>query len=200
MNISKQEARESLDQIQSVIDQTRKAIAYSGASSMLVLWGLIWVIGFSSSQFFLRWTGFVWMGLIICGSIGSWILGARQHPAFSRSSNHRRIGIFWLTLFAYAVLWLLLLHPTQLPAGAEWVHYQPINDRQVCAFFTTVPMFAYVVGGLWLGRFFVWLGALVTVLTLLGFYFLPTWFYLWMALTGGGSLLVAGLYIRTRWK
>src|SRR5579883_815804 len=199
MNISKEEARESLDEIQSVIEKTRKAVAHGAASSMLIFWGLIWVVGYSGTQFFPQSAGYLWLGLITVGILGSWFFGMRQGPA-SRSANHGRIGAFWLILFAYAFLWLMLLWPQPLPAGMEWGHYQPLNDRQISAFLTTVPMFAYVVGGMWLGRFFIWLGALVTVLTLVGYFYLPSLFYVWMAITGGGSLIVAGLYIRKSWR
>jgi hypothetical protein len=198
MNISKQEAQESLNEIESVINETRRAIASGASSSILVLWGFVWVVGYSVTQFFPDWAGLAWMPLVSIGAFGSWYLG-RQRPSM-RSENGGRIGAFWFILFAYAGLWLFLLHPAHLPSGAEWAHYQPINDRQVSAFIATVPMFAYVVGGLWLGRFFVFLGALITVTTVLGYVLLPGWFYLWMAFTGGGSLIASGLYIRNAWK
>jgi hypothetical protein len=157
------------------------------------------VIGYSATQFYPAYAGLAWMGLITIGGVSSWVVGMRNQSSI-QSENGRRIGVFWLILFGYAAVWLLLLHPAKLPQGAEWAHYQPINDRQISAFFATVPMFAYVVGGLWFGRFFVWLGAVVTAMTLFGFYCLPQWFQLWMALTGGGSLIAAGLYIRKSWR
>jgi hypothetical protein len=199
MNISKQEAQDSLNEIQSAVEQTRRAIAHGVASSLLILWGVIWVIGYSGTQFFPAKGGLMWMPLVFIGAISSWIFGAR-HRSSVHSANSARIGIFWLVLFAYAGIWLTLLHSTKLPSGVEWANYQPTNDRQIGAFFATVPMFAYVVGGLWLDRFFVWLGGIVTVLTLIGFFALPAWFNLWMAFTGGGSLILAGFFIRKHWK
>jgi hypothetical protein len=198
MNISKQEAQDSLNEIQDVIAQTRRTIGMGPTGIILILWGLIWVAGYSCSQFSPGYARMAWPVLIMTGSISSAVAGSRNRNSV-RSSNGGRIGIFWLVLFAYAILWMILLHP-QLPSGAEWVNYQPMNDRQVGAFFATVPMFAYVVGGLWLGRFFVWLGAIVTALTVAGFFLLPGWFNLWMAFTGGGSLIVAGLFIRKFWR
>jgi hypothetical protein len=61
-------------------------------------------------------------------------------------------------------------------------------------------MFGYLVMGLWLGRFFLWLGLLVTATTLVGYYFVSDYFFLWMALTGGGSLIAAGVFIRKFWR
>jgi hypothetical protein len=64
----------------------------------------------------------------------------------------------------------------------------------------TIPMFAYVVMGLWLDHFILWIGLAVTALTLVGLFFLQPYFWLWMAVTGGGMLLGTGLYIRYQWK
>jgi hypothetical protein len=61
-------------------------------------------------------------------------------------------------------------------------------------------MFAYVVTGLWLEHFMVWLGLVVTALTVIGLFLLPSYFYIWMAVVGGGTLAGTGLFIRNRWK
>jgi hypothetical protein len=61
-------------------------------------------------------------------------------------------------------------------------------------------MFAYVVGGLWFGRFFTWLGMAVTGLILLGVFAWPEWSDLWTGFAGGGSLVLAGLYVRRFWR
>jgi hypothetical protein len=73
-------------------------------------------------------------------------------------------------------------------------------DHKLTAYFSIVPMFAFVLFGLWIGRFLVWIGLVVTALILLGYYFLPGYFYLWMAMTGGGTLLLSGIFIRKFWK
>ena len=199
MNITKDEARASLAEIRDVTWHTRRAIGQGASSSILIVWGVIWMIGYSASQFVPQYSGLIWLPLITVGAISSWICGSRKRSSIS-DANGSRIGIFWLVLFAYAALWMVLLHPHQLPSGVEWANYQPMNDRQAGAFYATVPMFAYVVGGLWLGRFFVWLGSIVTVLTVIGFFLLPGYFCIWMAFTGGGSLVVSGLYIRRFWR
>jgi hypothetical protein len=47
MQISKQEAQASLTDIENIISQARREIMGSGASLSLILWGAIWVAGFS---------------------------------------------------------------------------------------------------------------------------------------------------------
>ena len=62
-------------------------------------------------------------------------------------------------------------------------------------------MFAYVILGLWLeARFLIWLGLAVTGLTAVGYFLLPSYFYLWMAPMGGGALFVTGWYVNRFWK
>ena len=41
------------------------------------------------------------------------------------------------------------------------------------------------------------LAALIAVLTLIGFFYLPVYFGLWMAVVGGGGLILGGLWLRS---
>jgi hypothetical protein len=198
MNISKQEASESLAQIEDALTQTRRAIGQGSSSTRLILWGIIWALGYSFSQFAPHRAQTLWLCLVAIGILSSWNWRARSQPPLP-SAGGSRIGLGWLVIFVYAVFWLILLHLDTQP-GQPGLHLQSMSGRQTAAFFATVPMFAYVLGGLWLGRFFVWLGAAVTLLTVVGYFLLPDWFFLWMAITGGGSLIVAGLYIRRFWR
>jgi hypothetical protein len=205
MNITPREARNSLAQIEDTLTQTRIAVGQGASGGILIAWGVIWALGFSADQFAPEMAQALWPFLIIAGSLASWIFGARSRPGI-QSSIGARIGLCWLVLFAYAALWFLLLRSGSRPGQPGLLSDALIGrgnaavQQQLGAFFSTVAMFAYVVGGLWLGRFFVWLGAGVTVLTVAGYFFMPAWFNLWMAVTGGGSLIVAGLYIRRFWR
>jgi len=39
----------------------------------------------------------------------------------------------------------------------------------------------------------------ITALALVGYFLLPGFFYLWMAILGGGGMIPLALYIRARW-
>lgn len=182
MNISKREAQESLNEIESVISQIRRDIAHGNNSYLLIMWGFIWMIGFSGTQFFPKQAGWFWLVLDLIAGMASWMImrkSAHQRP------NGRRVGLAWLILFGYILLWAALIHP---------------DGVKGMAFFSTLPMCGYVICGLWLGRFWIWLGLIVTALTLLGLFLLPAWFALWLAITGGGSLIISGLFIRKFWR
>ncbi len=192
MDISQQNALDSLGLIRDTTRRTRRVLAADYAGNLLILWGLIWIAGFAAVEAFPHRGGHIFGILDGLGVLGTMILCRRWPSARSvRGSGSlqiaRRILVFWLILFTYAAVWMLLLRPG--------------NGMQVGAFLVTVGMLGYVVVGLWTGSLFMlWLGLAVTALTLLGFYVIPGWFNLWMALTGGGALLGAGSYIRLRWR
>lgn len=194
MDISEQEAQDSLDQIQAVATSTRKTIAAGYDSTLLMMWGLIGILGFLGTHFFLRWAWPIWMVLSGIGLIATFLFSWRQF----RSANPIkipaaekigwRIFLFWTLLFVYMFIWLAILKPR--------------GGIQLNAFMCTTVMFAYVVTGLWFKCYYmVWLGIGVTCTTLVGFYLIPPSYYcLWMAPTGGGAILGTGLYIKLFWK
>lgn len=195
MDMSPSEARESLNQIKDTVERTRRMVAYGGGDVLFVVWGVIWVLGYLSSHFLPLVTQWIWLALVPTGIVISVIVGKRDMPV--KSALDKRITWFWWLLFGYVGLWIALLSPFIKVQGADesqmfWHHYG--------ALVATVPMFAYVVTGLWLDHFMIWIGLAVTVLTVLGLFLLQPYFFLWMAITGGGTLIGTGLVIRKRWR
>ena len=205
MEISQQEARESLGQVEQAVQRTRKMLAYGGADTLFIVWGVIWVLGFLGNHFspivklgnyvgpvFAQW---LWIILIAAGIVISVVVEKRRMPV--KSPLGKRIGWFWGLLYVYVSLWIGLCHPFMKVQG----HAQSMMlYRHFGAIAATVPMFAYVVMGLWLDHFMIWIGLAVTALTLLGLFLLPAYFWLWMAITGGGTLMGTGIFIRNRWR
>jgi hypothetical protein len=196
--ITQEEARSSLAEIDRTTQRIRLAIASGTAAPLLVLWGAVWFVCYSGEQFVPRFSQAIWAVLIVVGTIASLLSGFRQTPVKTPSSSPLmgRLGLAWLILFAFGFLWATFLGPWEMPHGT----YGALLERKLAAFICTVCMFAYVIMGLWLGRFLLYLGALVTVTTLVGYFFVPTYFYAWMAVTGGGSLIFTGLFIRKFWR
>jgi hypothetical protein len=183
MNITKQEAQASLAEIENAITLTQKAMGHF-TGYILMLWGVIWMFGFSATQFCPEQANWTWLALDVVGFIGTFICVKKSRYG-ARRPGGRRVGYAWLILSGYFMLWCILLQP---------------QGRQIIAFASTVFMCAYMVMGLWLGRLLFWLGLTVTVLTLVGYFALPAWFALWMAVVGGGALFISGLSICKTWK
>jgi len=189
MNISPDEAQQALSAIQAMAKKTRRALSSSGAYIFLIIWGIIWVLGFSGSQFLPeKIAGYNWMiidtlGGILCAIIG--IRMGRGVRSASPTTSGKRIGLFWLLLFFYCLAAIAV-------AGS-------VDGKQLAMFITFFVMVGWLAMGLLLSFASIWPGLAITALALIGYYLLPGIFYMWMAILGGGGMIALGLYIRSRW-
>jgi len=196
---TKDDAIAALAEINRVMAQTRSAIARGPSAALLILWGCIWFAADLTTQLYPPALQWLWWVLDLIGFAGTWWI-VRIHATRVKSPGGWRYGVFWGALFFYAILWIHLLAPVRWPQTAEqWTEFEPVF-RRITAYFHTIPMFAYVIGGLFGGRFLMWLGLAVTGLIVAGLYLAGPYFYLWLAVTGGGSLVLTGVMIRKLWR
>ena len=194
MNVSTEEANESLSVVEVTNEQMYKAVASAQArysSDLLVLWGLIWLAGFALAQFHRERAVYSLAGLaagaLVTTVLWIWRRGPKRAVVRSDASRKtfRRVFWFWVILNPYAFAWILLL--------------APLDALQVFAFMCTLAMFGFSVLGLWFNSpFVVVLGLMVTVAVVLGYLLSPAWLYSLVALVGGGAMLATGLYMRVR--
>ena len=90
MNISPTEAEEALASIQNMTHKTRRSIADSGAHVSLIVTGVVWLIGFTCTQFL---SGevlvYIWIALSVIGSsVGyhRWACGGASVSAAHRQA------------------------------------------------------------------------------------------------------------------
>jgi hypothetical protein len=197
------EARAALSEIDRVMATTPTAIARGPSAPILILWGCIWVVAAVTTQYQPQALAWMWWILDLIGAGGMWWFIARHGARVKRADDWRygaRYGAFWGATFFYSILWLNLLVPARWPqTSQQWVEFWPMF-RRISAYFHTIPMFAYVIGGLYVGRFFIILGAIVTALILAGYCWAGDYFFLWLAITCGGALIFSGAFIRKFWK
>ena len=192
MDVSQKEARASLSTVRDVMNQTHRAIASAYANPLLILWGVLWIVAFTTTHFYLAYAFYIFMTMAVTGGVGTavicWIFRSKAPIQETTGSKlGLRVAIFWIFLCVYIPIWLILL--------------APFSGIQCNAFICTASMFAYIVMGLWFdNRFMIVLGLVLTAMTLVGFYVLRDFYCLWMAFVGGGSLLGTGLYIRLQWR
>jgi len=189
MNISPNEAEESLAAIQQVVQKTRRSIADSGYSTMLIITGIVWLIGYLGTQFL---TGpivvSIWVGVSLLGGAAATILGIRrgkQVRSPSTSVTAGRIGLFWLLLVLFCAASI----------AVAW----PLDGKQLTVFIILFIMLGQMAMGLIFSFRTVWWVLPISALALVGYFFVPDYFYLWMALLGGGTMIALGLYIQSRW-
>jgi hypothetical protein len=189
MNISPDEAEEALAAIQKVTQKTRRSFASSGAYIFLILTGIIWLVGFVSTQFLPKEiTVWVWIVMSVIGSAISILLGTRMDKrVHSQSVNisGKRAGIFWLLLVFFCVATIAIARPT--------------DGKQITMFIILFMMIGQLAMGLMLSFYSVWWTLPITILALIGYFLFPNIFYLWMGLLVGGGMIALGLYIRLRW-
>ena len=185
MNISPHEAEEALAAIQQARDKTRNAYGYNGY--YLIVWGLVLFFGFLANQYIhtalLAW---IWVGLSLLGCIVSAVLGITQSNQV-RSNIGARIAFFYLALVVFAALWLFVA--------------QPLSLKQGILLGVTIYMFGGATIGIFTRTISTIVGcAAITALSVAGYYLLPAYFFLWLAICCGLAMVGIGLTLRIGWR
>jgi hypothetical protein len=188
-NMSATEAEKELAAIQSMMQKTRHSIASSGTYITLIVTGIVWLIGFICTQFLsTEIIGYIWTTLSILGGAAGTILGFRMGKRVRSPATVptvKRVGIFWLLLVVYGITIITIARPT--------------DGKQATLFIILFIMLGQLAMGLVFSFSSVWWALLISALALVGYFLLPSIFYLWMAILGGGGMIILGLYIRYRW-
>ena len=96
---TQQEAQEALALVEKTTQRMRRALAQGGAPYFLIIWGLVWVLGFSSAHFFgpedprTAWT---WMVVDTLGAILSFVIGWRLSRRVRSRNGGRTVALCWL--------------------------------------------------------------------------------------------------------
>lgn len=187
------DAQQSLGAIESATKATIKSVSAAFAGPILILWGIITILGYIGTYFWLDYAWKIWIGLSGAGNIGMFLICRKQFTQGlpTRVDNARQMGFqiagFWVVIFVFLTIWLNLM--------------KPYSGLQLNAFIITVIAFAYIQIGIFTkgSRFMILLGIAMALLTLIGVYILPhTYYCLWMAGTVGGSILLTGLYFQLK--
>jgi len=187
MSLSQDQAAESLKEIDRTSRRSALAYSYASASPHLILWGLIWMVGYSASDLSPNVTGHHWMALLVIGIAVGLLIGRRQRlSGLSQSMPHHPGPRFLVTFFAIGLF-----------ITATYAIFGHAGPRQQAAFVPLIVALIYSVMGIWKGPRFLVMGIAIAALTLGGFFFLKEHFLLWMAVVGGGALVLGGLWLKT---
>ncbi len=181
------DARDALALVDEAAWQIRRAFAQSVLWSYPVLWGVIWVLGFTVEVLAPQVASGVWAGLNGVGILASFGLGwyyRRQRLPVGELGS--QIGAFWLAWLVYTVVLLNLV--------------RPVDEATMGRFIGLQAMLGYVAMGIWLrARAFIWMGLGVSVALLASAWLPAPWDSLVMGWLGGGVLIAMGLYVRLAW-
>lgn len=193
MDLSPGQAAESLKEIERTQRRSAEAHEYAHASPQFILWGLIWMVGYTGSDLlpnygFVGAINWLWFALVVIGAFGSTILSRRRYRDLTPEAIIKaraigfRIGMTMLVFYAFLFAVFAVLRPR--------------NPAVSGAFIPLLVAAIYAILGIWSGLRFLYIGIALAALTLGGWFYLSQYFLLWMAAVGGGSLILVGLWLR----
>jgi hypothetical protein len=185
LQVSPQEAAAALADIDRTRAAMRHAIREQRGHVHFWIWGAAWAAMPLSAQLFGDdFARHFWIFSVVAG-VFSGRVAAVQATRVRMPANNQFFAMMGV-LIAFSVIFLLVLRV--LP-----------NMKTLYAYICLVIMQSYVVAGLWTDRYLLWVGILISALILLGLWFFPGIFWLWMAFFGGGALIATGFYVRDYW-
>lgn len=186
--VDRDEAGSLLDDVAGVESRVRSYFLYSRIGDQMILWGVIWMLGYGGGHWLAQltggtWNGRLWLVLNLVGAIATMTIVMRA----KRNARGRMPGLDvrpLLAVFAVAAF------------GMLWSHLAHFSWREQAAFYPTLAGFAAFVVGLWAGRALTILGVALFVLTVAGYVLAGGWLDVWLAALGGLVLIGGGFWLR----
>jgi hypothetical protein len=181
--IDSKEASEALSDINDMVERVRQSHIYDLASQFMIVAGLFVVAGNLATFFVPAYGVVIWPAVNALTVAASAAISVYDHRRTGLRSFDLRIFFVFVLFYAFGMLCSVVLG-----------HFGP---REMGAFWPIYFMLFYCIAGLWFGRAFLAIGLAITVLTLVGYFFITSAaFLLWMAVVNGVGLIVSGLWMR----
>jgi hypothetical protein len=190
MSISPQEASAALDSIHEASASVRHRRAHHHAAPFLILWGCVWAVCNTVSQFWPTGAGKVWLVANVLGTACTvWLtinisIKSRRDstsPAEARAIG-RSFAMLGTTMICYFIAMFLVL--------------PPLTGRETGAFISLFWTLAYMAAGAWVGTRLFTTGFVGTIGIVLSYLYAGPYYALALAIMGGGTLIAGGLWMR----
>ena len=184
MPISSDQAADALGEVRRTARRTSVLRGYSFAAPHFWLWGVVWLLGYAFSWWRPAAAGSFWTALDLVGFAGSALLArsASRRAARPAAQGVGRVMAMAATGVGFVVATYVILAPH---SGLQFAAFPPLV---VAAIYTGV--------GIWQGLRWSIIGVVLAALTVGGYLLWPDYFLPWMALAGGGALLLTGWWLR----
>jgi hypothetical protein len=182
MDISRDDAAQALSDIASARGRSHLLAGYDAAGPILILWGVIWVVVYTGMGILppQQWA-YLWIPGDIIGMVVTLLMIRRPKSPVGAGPIWRVFGGMTLASIFCVALFAMIR----------------VTDVKV---YMAVPGLIsgtiYAAMGLWRMMRYLWVGIVVIAASLIGFFAFPSILPFWMAATGGGGLIVAGLLFR----
>jgi hypothetical protein len=177
--IDQQDAASALASIETARRRSGELRRYAHAGSKLIGWGLVWLVCNLLTQFEPTWGARSWLFGVPIG-----ILWSMRTPGLGGGAG-QGVGRYMLTGLAIAGFFATIF----AVAGVK----DPLQANAIASL--TVAA-AYIAVGIWTGARFAGIGLVLAALVLFGWFGDRAHLALWLALGGGGALIVSGLWLR----
>lgn len=181
--IDSKEASAALSEINDMVARVRQSRIYDLASQFMVVTGMLVVAGNLTTFFVPHSAAVIWPAVNVLTVSISAVISIYDHRRTGLLGFDLRIFLVFVLFYAFGMLCTLVLG-----------HFGP---REMGTFWPIYFMLFYCIAGLWFGRAFLAIGLAITLLTLIGYFFITSAeFLIWMAVVNGGGLIVSGLWMR----
>jgi hypothetical protein len=182
-SVDAKEAASALSDIEQIVRRVRQSRVYDLASQIMIMAGVLVFAGNLANWAWPRYGGYVWISVNVLNVVGCAVISMFGYRRIGVRAFDGRMLAAFLLFFAFGIFCSVVLG-----------HFGP---RQMGAFWPIYFMLFYILAGLWFGHAFVAIGLGITVLTLIGYFFVGGFaFLLWMAAVNGGGLVLGGLWMR----
>jgi len=191
MNVTREEAAQALTDISRANDRISQMKGYHHGAPYFVIWGLVWLAANTGTHFAPEQQKFIWPAALGLGFIASMVTGILQSRKWARGAGTgdaerrfgARMGMTAGVVMAFIVSIVLIARPE--------------TNREVNAMISIVFPFLYMAGGIWAGWRLFAIGLVTAAGIMAGYFWMPEFYWLWMGLFGGGSLIAGGIWLRT---
>jgi hypothetical protein len=184
MKITPTEAESALASIRQAEDQMRKELGASGGAYQIIIWGVIMAVGYTLNQFADRLgvmlVAIPWIVMSVIGNALCVIISIRLSRRFHHPQA-ARIASLWAVFLLFGAIGALFIRPT--------------DPREINLLIYLLVMLWMAVMGLWVRLSLLWVSLAVTGLLVFGYLVLPDYFFLWLAIVGGGTMIGSGLLL-----
>lgn len=184
-SVSKSEAQSALSEIDSV---TRRGMALKGyrhAGPILMVWGVIWGMGYLGMAYLAptSW-GWMWLALDVIGVAATLLQSPRGEAAGAVP------GQVWRTALGMAACVAFVLAIVAVFPKTELLPYIALPGLFVGFIYAVMGVIAAAPR-------YALIGVVTFAATLAGYYLWPAYLAQWLALVGGGGLVLGGLWLRS---
>ena len=174
--IGRDDAASALDAIERTRQRATELRGYAHAGDIVIGWGLVWLVC-NLLGYFAPHVEWAWPAGIALAVIWSTWRGAR-----GQRKGDPRAAVSAFTVFGMIALVMSI-------AGVD-------SPDQGNAMISAFVAGFYVLQGIWMGQRFAWIGLVIAVCVIAGWFADRAHLELWLGIGGGGALILSGLWLR----